>query len=229
MYKRQVLKEQLAKKSNNVPLEKIDVIPNGFDDKEFIIPSNPPEDKFLMTFTGALANDENKMDDLGEALAVIVKKYPEIKFTVRFVGIIDDSIHELFQRNGIEEILETIPYVPHKEAIEYMKRSTILFYIIRRAPNNEGIVSGKVFDYLGALKPILSIGPENGDAQRILKQCKAGEVIDYEAKEKIVSYLERLLKKWKLNPNIDLVEGDHLYFSRKNLSGKLADIMTSIK
>ena len=51
--------------------------------------------------------------------------------------------------------------------------------IIPDIHNNKGILTGKLFDYLGANKPIICIGPLNGDAAEIINKVSAGKVFPY--------------------------------------------------
>ncbi len=46
--------------------------------------------------------------------------------------------------------------------------------LIPDLPNNKGILTGKIFEYLGSGRPIWGFGPTDGDAQDILLQSQAG-------------------------------------------------------
>jgi hypothetical protein len=58
--------------------------------------------------------------------------------------------------------------VEHKKAIDFMIESKALLLIIPNSEENKGILTGKLFEYLAAKKPIVFIGPEDGDAAKIL-------------------------------------------------------------
>ena len=56
-----------------------------------------------------------------------------------------------------------INYVDHSIAIEYKRKSQVLLLLIPNIKKNKGILTGKLFEYLIAWRPIFAIGPENGD------------------------------------------------------------------
>ncbi len=222
------LKQLLQKKSKKISQDKIQIIPNGFDEEDFNIPSSPPRDKFLITFTGSLANDANKMDVFVEALYEVMADNPDVPVLFRFVGNIDDSVREVFAKFEIDHILEFIPYVPHEESVKYLMESTACFSTIRRNPKNKGIVSGKIFDYIGSRKPIICIGPEDGNVNDVIKECKAGRVIDYENKSAFKEYLTELFNHWKGNKNLDSRNPVYLKYSRNALANKISGIINDI-
>jgi hypothetical protein len=80
-------------------------------------------------------------------------------------------------------------------------------------PNNEGILTGKLFEYLAAGRKILLFGPKCGDAMRLINECEAGECYTEEFN------LEEFLNKPYLgNDNIKS-------YSREALAGKIASLL----
>ncbi|MCP6336061.1 hypothetical protein NL449_28990, partial [Klebsiella pneumoniae] len=72
--------------------------------------------------------------------------------------------------------------------------STVLFMAIPDVANNFGILTGKLFEYLAANKPIICIGPIHGDADRIIDECGAGRVFHYSGFELMLDYLMQMSK-----------------------------------
>jgi hypothetical protein len=57
-----------------------------------------------------------------------------------------------------------------------------LLLLIPNIKENKGILTGKIFEYIGSGKVIWGFGPEKGDAQEILTDCNAGSIFeDYES------------------------------------------------
>ena len=92
---------------------------------------------------------------------------------LRFVGVVSDEIKKEIESWGVQT--EFVSYVSHKEAVSYMQASDVLLLFIPNVPNNEGILTGKLFEYLAAGNKILLFGPQNGDAMRLINECSAGE------------------------------------------------------
>ena len=76
-------------------------------------------------------------------------------------------------------MIEFIPYVNHKDAIKYMMESSVLLLIIPDHHSNKSIITGKLFEYLASGKPILCIGPPDGDAADIIETSGNGKCAGY--------------------------------------------------
>ncbi len=117
--------------------------------------------------------------------------------------------------------------MPHNEAIAKQMSSQVLLLLINQTNNAKGIVTGKLYEYLAARRPILGIGPTNGEVGEILKSSQAGIMIDYidakKMKETILDYYQQY-KNHSLTVPSNLVEN----FSRKNLTRDLANLLDSL-
>ena len=105
--------------------------------------------------------------------------------------------------------------------------ATVLLMGIPDVINNFCILPGKLFEYLASNKPIICIGPLDSDADRIIDECGAGRVFHYAAYAKMVDYLDQMARSWKINPNLDLPIVDYYRYSRRALTGKLAEIINT--
>jgi glycosyltransferase involved in cell wall biosynthesis len=145
--------------------DKIHVISNGYDEEDFREPFPGKPERFTITYVGTLS-EAYPIENVLKALSGIKQD-----FLLRFAGKIPADI-----RTDIETILGTektefIPYSPHSEAVRLMKTSSILLLIIPISKQSNVITTGKVFEYIASRKPVLYIGPEDGDAAVILRNC----------------------------------------------------------
>jgi len=217
-------KRLFADKVPHIESGKIKVIPNGFDEEDFKISSEPPQDAFVITYTGTITETYN-IEIFLQALATIIHRYPEIPFKLRFVGKISDSISKQISGAGIQHLTEVIPFVPHNESVKYLLNSTILLIGIPDVANNFCILPGKLFEYLATNKPIICIGPLHSDADQIIDECGAGRTFHYADYELMVDHLDQLSHMWKVNHNLDLPSVNYQRYSRSNLTGTLAGII----
>jgi hypothetical protein len=99
--------------------------------------------------------------------------------------------------------------------------------LINQSANAKGILTGKFFEYLAAMRPILGIGPTDGDAASVLKETGAGKMVDFEdglATKKIILEFYNQYKAQTLG-----VKSNHVkQFSRRELTGKLAKILNEL-
>ena len=74
--------------------------------------------------------------------------------------------------------IELIPYAPHRRALELQRDSEALLLLIPEAGGRgRGVLSGKVFEYLAAERPILALVPPDGAAAELLRETGAGVVV----------------------------------------------------
>ena len=196
--------------------EKIAVVPNGYDTKDFINSTiiNKKEKitpnsslltpNYILSYVGVMAPQYDI-----EPLKSLVQGRNDI--LLRFVGVVSEGIKREIESWGVQT--EFISYVNHGKAIEYMQASDALMLFIPNVPNNEGILTGKLFEYLAAGRKILLFGPKYGDAMRLINECEAGECYTEEFK------LEEFLNKpYQGNDNIKS-------YSREALAGKIASLL----
>ena len=150
--------------------EKISVVPNGYDEKDFInstiINKKEKITPNYLTYVGVMAPQY----DLAPLKSLVQGRNDIL---LRFVGVVSEDIKREIESWGVQT--EFISYVIHHKAIEYMQASDALLLFIPSVPNNEGILTGKLFEYLAAGRKILLFGPMNGDAMRLINECEAGE------------------------------------------------------
>jgi hypothetical protein len=64
--------------------------------------------------------------------------------------------------------MERTGRVTHGEAMRHMQRARALLLLVNDTPNLMGILPGKLFEYLSTGRPILAVGPQQGDVARVL-------------------------------------------------------------
>ena len=203
--------------------EKISVVPNGYDTKDFINSTIINKKEKITPHSSLFPNGHqhvltpNYLTYVGvwapqydlEPLKSLVQGKNDI--LLRFVGVVSDEIRKEIESWGVQT--EFVSYVNHGKAIEYMQASDALLLFIPNVPNNEGILTGKLFEYLAAGRKILLFGPKYGDAMRLINECEAGECYTEEFK------LEEFLNKpYQGNDNIKS-------YSREALAGKIASLL----
>jgi hypothetical protein len=60
-----------------------------------------------------------------------------------------------------------------------MARSALLLLVIEPFAQADGMITSKLYEYLAAERPVLGVGPPDGDAQALLEAHDAGAVVDW--------------------------------------------------
>ena len=101
------------------------------------------------------------------------------------------------------------------------KQSQVLLLIEIDSKETQGIIPGKLFEYMISGRPILAIGPHNWDVTPILTETQTGTFVRYtdgsQMKAKILEFYHQFLHK-TLKTNPKKVE----QYSRKPLTQRLA-------
>ena len=218
------LKNMFLKKDQIKKSEKIYILQNGFELDDFKTSSIISQDEFIITYTGTIS-DNYDINSFIEAFSSFIKNKPEQKIKIRFVGQISDNLIQTFNNKKLNKNIEIINYVEHSESVKYVGKSTLLLLAIPKIEGNEGIITGKIFEYLASKKPIIGIGPINGDAAKIISNCNAGKMFDYKAQKEILNQLNNYYYDWEKGLDINGTNNNYKKFSRKNLTQKLVQII----
>jgi glycosyltransferase involved in cell wall biosynthesis len=168
---------------------KFEVVSNGYDAEDFsgLTASTPAI--FTISYIGTLP-DSYPVSGFLKALDVLREK--GIDHKLRFTGFVSQNQKRLIFSVAGESGTEFIPYVSHARAIAHMLNSSALLIIIPDHKSNKSIITGKLFEYLASSKPVICLGPSDGDAARIIEDCGHGKTFHYEDFKGISEYLATL-------------------------------------
>ena len=217
------LKQEFLQKAKRVA-----VITNGFDD-EFVAAENLSLDtKFSISYIGLLPKQSNP-----KLLFKVLKALCDENLTFKkdlqlnFIGDISDEVSVEIKENKLLQNTNFVGYVSHRKAIEYQNKSQVLLLLIPNVKNNKGILTGKLFEYLKAKRPILAIGPEKGDLAAILKETNAGIIVNFDAEEKLKLQMLELYQKYK-EEKLKVNSVNINKYHRKELTKDLAALLKSL-
>lgn len=186
------LKRLLASKLNG-DSGKFVVVPNGYDPADFAanapVPNNPVR---TLVYTGTLTLDY-PLEALYTALRTYCLQHGALKlvFAGRPAQEAKDALESLSRELPLS--VEFKGYLPHTESVALLQGADALLLLIPELPNNRGILTGKLFEYLGSGRPIWGFGPVDGDANAILRDTRAGGL--YEDAHKAADALARWPKQ----------------------------------
>ncbi|MCU0459737.1 MAG: glycosyltransferase [Bacteroidales bacterium] len=197
--------------------DKTVVLPNGFDEEDFQGLTGSVPERFTITYVGTLSP---AYPVRGFIDAVRDLKINDMPVVLRFVGTVPGDIRSQFPADVNGQNPEFISYCEHPEAIRHMMNSSMLLLIIPDHRSNRSILTGKIFEYLATEKPILFLGPDDGDAARLLKLCGYQGIFGYDDVQGIRDFIIRVAEGKSVKRS-----GHHLEYSRRALSVKLGEIL----
>lgn len=111
---------------------------------------------------------------------------------IDFYGHMEQWVDDLIKMHGIEDCVRLHGAVSYQESLSAQDGADFLLFLDWMDRETEGVLTGKLFEYLGTGRPILSIGPgHDTEAAKIIEQCRAGLVMAEE--NEILEFLERWL------------------------------------
>jgi glycosyltransferase involved in cell wall biosynthesis len=167
------------------------VIGNGCDFEDFDGLEYRPADRFRITHAGSFFGQRDPRPFL-DALACVDG------VVARFVGDFRsrDRLHA--EQLGLGDRFELVPYLPREQALALQRDSEALLLLIPEADGRgRGVLSGKVFEYLAAERPILAVVPPEGEAAALIRDTGAGVVVPPDDVDGIASALEGLVARWR--------------------------------
>ena len=177
----------------------VGVIYNGFDRDDDTQAPVKQNDKFSITYLGVLSKLQNP-ENLWQVLGELVKEDADFSkdLQINMIGQIDSSVASAIEEQGLSQHVTYSPYIPHDQVSAVHRSSTLLLLLLMpdSEPRAKGLLTGKLFEYLASGRPILCIGPEDGDAARILKETQAGVTVRFEDKERMKETVKNLYQQY---------------------------------
>jgi glycosyltransferase involved in cell wall biosynthesis len=167
-------------------------IANGADFDDFSGLPYARGDRFRITHTGSFFGKRDPKPFLSALAATDLEDV-----VARFVGDFRSSDREFLESLGLGKRVELHPYVPRRRALELQRDSEALLLLIPDAGGRgKGVLSGKVFEYLAAERPILAAVPPDGAAAGLIEETGAGVVVPPDDVEAIGAAVLDLHGRW---------------------------------
>ena len=175
------------------PRARVVTIANGCDFDDFAGLEYTRGDRFRLTHTGSFFGRRDPKPFL-QALADSGLE----DVTVRFVGDFRPGDREFMEHLGLADRVELVEYVPRRQSLALQRDSDALLLLIPEAGGRgRGVLSGKVFEYLAAERPILAAVPPDGAAAQLIRDTGAGVVAAPDDVAALRDALVELHTRWR--------------------------------
>lgn len=205
--------------------KKIAVVWNGFDESDVAFDqANVSNEIFTIRYVGNLFASQKVPAFWMAVKRLMNEEKAEVK--IEFTGRVDESLKQLIAANGLNQVVKYQDFVPHSDAVKLMCAADALLFIVPKVPDDERIITGKIFEYLAAQKPILAFGNVHGDAAKLLAECNREPMCDFEDGE---SAFLQLKQHYNAFVNHEKITYSHAYqkFSRSNQAKQMALLLNA--
>jgi glycosyltransferase involved in cell wall biosynthesis len=153
------------------------VLTNGFDPADFSghAPASANH-TFDIVYVGSAGGTRRPVEPLFRAIAQLLRQVPDLNqiLRVRFVGGLGPTEMQQAEANGLSSLVCSIGPVAHREAIQAMLDADLLLVISSDAEGGQDVLTGKVFEYIAAERPILALAPHDAALSRLVRSAGIG-------------------------------------------------------
>ena len=207
------------------PRGRVVTISNGCDFDDFAGLEYRPGRRLRLTHTGSFFGKR----DPRPFLTALSRSGLDVE--ARFLGDFRSSDREWAQSLDLGDRLTLIPYAPRQQALELQRDSDALLLLIPEAGGRgKGVLSGKVFEYLAAERPILAAVPPDGAAAALIRETGAGVVAPPDDVDALKAALVELHERFSNGglPTVEIPPGTRHRVSRRARAEELAELLRSL-
>jgi glycosyltransferase involved in cell wall biosynthesis len=200
-------------------------IANGCDFDDFAGLEYRPAERFRITHTGSFFGKRDPRPFLQAFHDA------NLDAVVRFVGDFRSSDREWADSLGLGDRLELVGYLPRADSLRLQRDSEALLLLVPEAGGRgKGVLSGKVFEYLAAGRPIFAVVPPDGAAAELVRETGSGVVVAPDDVDGIRDALTAMHARFANGglPSVQLSERDEERLSRQARVEEMAELLREV-
>lgn len=150
---------------------------NGFEPRDFEgfeYSSGTP--RLLIRYVGTIYAGLQDPTPLFQAIHLLRDRGVEIDARVEFFGADSHEVRAAADNLGLSDCVTFLGRVSHAEAVRVQVEADILLLLFWDHPHEKGVLTGKLFEYIGARRPILCMGLDEGVGPDLVRDENLGFV-----------------------------------------------------
>lgn len=153
----------------------------GYHQDDFDVPSKEFEG-YTITYAGRFYGDGHDPINFLKALKEFMEEegISQDEVRVNFLGDWKNGWERFISDTVLGDVVKSYGWVPYEETVRVLKGSDLCIYFNRPFTGDELSISQKMGDYIGAGKPIISLGKESWKSTRWMEEKNLGVWADYE-------------------------------------------------
>ena len=200
-------------------------IANGCDFDDFAGLEYRPAERFRITHTGSFFGKRDPRPFL--------QAFHDsgLDAVARFVGDFRSSDREWAESLRLGDRLQLVDYAPRADSLRLQRDAEALLLLVPDADGRgRGVLSGKVFEYLAAGRPILAVVPPDGAAADLIRDTGSGVVVAPDDVDGIREALVELHGRFVNGgiPSVELAKRDEERLSRRARVEEMAGLLRAV-
>jgi glycosyltransferase involved in cell wall biosynthesis len=210
-------------------------IMNGFDPERYSGQApRAPTSRLTIVYTGSFYGERQTPTYFLQALHALLARRPAVRaqIEVRFIGTIFERHARQIDELGLSDVVRCWGVIPHHQAAAAQMEADVLLLIVGKGPGSGVVLTGKVFEYLGAARPILALVPLDGPTAELIRSSNTGVAVDADDVAAIAQTLESLHSQWATGtltytPNRTVVDQYNRRAQTERLAGLFDDLVAT--
>lgn len=180
------------------------IIYNGYEKKNdpsllnSSVASTPKSNDVSITYTGSLYKHRSDLSLLFEALKELIdeKKIKSNNIKIHYAGHNSDDFKKQAGQYGLRYMTKDHGFLSRADSVKLQESSDILVALCWNTKKEQGILSGKFFEYLQSFKPIIGIisgDMPNSELSELINELNVGIGCEYIRKSTDLPLLKNYL------------------------------------
>lgn len=199
------------------------LVMNGFDDTMInpVMYQYKKNEVLRMGYFGVISDRVESFRNPSSLLRIIHTYFSD-KINISFYGIIDLSNT---WKSIMGDQMKIYPEIPHKKVLDIMNKYDVLLVLHTEKEGGAEVLTGKLFDYFAALRPVFVVGPDNMAARELVQHKHLGYTANFENENEIRQTLEMIYRDWEMDKLITYSYSDIEEFSRQRQYQKIVKLL----
>jgi glycosyltransferase involved in cell wall biosynthesis len=212
----------------DVPPERVAQLPPmGYERAKFDAATPAEYDTFTVTYAGSFYEGWIEPYTFLRGLGRYVERTGDRDIRVQFYGDWTPAYKHAAEEAGVAELVASHEFVPHEKIVPVLKGSDVLLYVGGDDPGNRLNLPSKLWDYVGARRPILAVVDPSFRVADFVEQHGLGLVADSGNADAVADALDAFRGDYAFDPDPVVFEEYTRERSAERIAGVLDDITRS--
>lgn len=210
-----------AEELRSLGAKQVSVITNGYDPADIPAGHVHVDERYSLVHAGSLSPTRDQ-PGLWRLLAQLCRTDPVFRerFTLRLIGPVDAGVVASMRDAGLGDHIQRVGRLSRADTMQEIMRARVLLLPINNTANQHGILPTKLYEYLSTGRPILAVGPSDGDVARVLGEEHL--LIPAQPEEKDARAVRALFDQSAT------ANGPDARYSRVQLAGAIAEVLEAV-
>jgi glycosyltransferase involved in cell wall biosynthesis len=154
------------------------IVLNGYDPSDYpassITREASREAPLRILYTGVVYEGKQDPSPLFAALKELCAEGSPVE--VAFYGSFLQKVRGLVAEYGLESVVKVNDPVPYRDSLRMQTEADVLLLLLWNDPEHKGVYTGKLFEYIGARRPVLAVGEAGDVASDLIERLELGLV-----------------------------------------------------